>query len=130
MGVSTGNGAHLCQAVNARGEPCGAYAVTGSRYCFYHDPDLAAERKAARAKGGRVRHGRKLTTGSDGPTEIASMGEVVDLLEQTINDCLKLENSIARARAIGYLAGTLARVMEMSELEQRIVALEIEVLGE
>ena len=117
--------ARQCRATNKQGQPCGAFALAGSDFCFHHDPDKAVERKAARAKGGRARHGRKIATGgNDEPVEIATASDVVELLTRTINDCLILENSIQRARAIGYLAGVIVKALEIAELEERVAALE------
>ena len=47
--VTTGR---QCKAINKQGQPCGAFALARSNYCFHHDPTKAAERKAARSKGG------------------------------------------------------------------------------
>ena len=30
-----------CKEKNRRGEPCGAYVVRGSEYCYWHDPTKA-----------------------------------------------------------------------------------------
>ena len=121
--TSTGK---VCQARNRRGEPCGAYAVEGYRFCFGHCPELAEQRKAGRVSGGLARQGRSgvLRGGQGVVVPLASLSDVVQLLEQTVGDVLALENSIARARAVGYLAGIAARVLEASELEQRIARLE------
>ena len=50
------------------------------------------------------------------------MADVAALLGRTINDTLKLENSLQRARAIGYLAGLLINSLEMVVEEQRRIA--------
>lgn len=114
-----------CKATNRRGEPCAAYACKDSDYCYWHDPDKAAERKAARRKGGLARHGRSIgVTGDPEPVAISSVADVVRLLEQAVNDVLRLENSIQRARAIGYLAGVIVKALELGELEERVAALE------
>jgi len=47
------------------------------------------------------------------------------ILERAVNDVLSLENSIARARSLGYLAGQAIRVFETIELEARVTALEV-----
>ena len=89
-----------------------------------HDPASAKERAEARAAGGRARHGRTLGTGDNGPVTIETMADVVALLERAVNDTLALENSIARGRAVGYLAGALTRALQFAELEDRVTALE------
>lgn len=115
--------ARLCKDTNERGEPCSAPVVEGSEYCFWHDPALAKERAEARKRGGYGR--RQVKAGEPGePVQARSPQDVVALVERAINDALALENSIARARAIGYLAGVALKAQEVGELEERLEALE------
>jgi hypothetical protein len=80
---------------------------------------------AARRAGGQARHGRKIGTTGDGPAVVlSSLGDVLALLERAVNDVLTLENSVNRARALGYLAGAWGALYESSELERRVAALE------
>ena len=44
----------LCEGTKRNGKPCEQSATTGSRYCFQHDPDLAADRER-RAHMARMR---------------------------------------------------------------------------
>jgi len=114
-----------CQAITHSGAPCQAYALAGSDYCFHHDPARATERREARSKGGHARHGRHIgPVGQAEPVPLDTMTDVAALLKQTINDTLKLENSIQRARTIGYLAGVCIKALDMADLEQRVAALE------
>ena len=115
----------LCQGERKDGQPCNAWACAGSEHCFMHDPARAEERKAARAKGGRARHGRKVgVVGEPEPVTISGVADVVKLLERTVNDALKLENSIQRVRAIAYVLGVIVKALEVGELEERLAALE------
>ena len=117
--------ARICQARRSDGQPCQAWACKDSDLCFWHDPAQATERKAARSKGGRARHGRTLAPFDNaGPVTISNVADVVALLTQTVNDVLRLENSIQRARAIGYLAWTIIKALELADLEERVSALE------
>ena len=114
-----------CQATTKNGTPCQAYALAGSDYCFHHDPNQAAQRREARSKGGRARHGRHIgPVGQAEPVVLATMADVATLLERAINETLQLENSIQRARTIGYLAGHFLKALDMAALEQRVIALE------
>lgn len=112
-----------CQATRKDGRPCGSWALTGSSFCFMHDPTRSAERQEARSRGGRARHGRTLTT-STGAVALGSVADVVKVLEGELGALLSLEGSVARARAVGYLCGQAVRALEVSELEARIAALE------
>ena len=117
--------AKRCQALTRDGTPCQAYALEGSDYCFHHDPDRAAERRQARSKGGHARHGRHVgPVGQAEPADLGSMADVAALLRRTINQTLQLENSLQRARTLGYLSNLFIKALEMSNLEARIAVLE------
>ena len=51
-------------------------------------------------------------------------------MEIAVLDTLGLENSIARARTLAYLAMTAIKLLEVGELEQRIASLEAAVNGQ
>lgn len=53
-----------------------------------------------------------------------TVADVVDLLGRTVRDVMTLENSISRARCVGYLCGVAVRALEVSDLEDRIRRLE------
>ena len=121
MATST---AKTCIGTTKAGQPCQGWAGA-SGLCFSHDPGKAAERKEARAKGGRARHGRRIgAVGSGARVEIRDLADVGRLVIGEIGELLTLEKSIARARATGYLAQVLAGIWQASELEQRVAALE------
>lgn len=46
-------GSKSCRATTTKGQPCKSLAISGSRYCFFHDPKKKAKRKAAQSKGGK-----------------------------------------------------------------------------
>jgi len=110
-----------CRATNRDGSPCNGYAVADSDYCFQHDPARAAERLQARSKGGRARHGRHIgPVGRGGHVPLDSMADVAALIQDAINATLRLENSLHRARTVGYLAGLLIKALDFSTLEERL----------
>lgn len=114
-----------CKATTKAGKPCRAWAMEGSDYCYMHNPATAAERKAAQARGGKARHGRHLETGGD-PDELQLEGvaDTLAILATAIKDTARLENSVARNRALGYLASVALKAFEITELEERMEALE------
>ena len=121
VGSSTGR---QCEALTKSGKRCASYAVDGSRFCYWHCPELAADRKRARSDGGRARHGRKLTTSGADLVGLRSVSDVVVVLEGAMRDLLTLENSVSRARACGYLCGQAVRALEVADLEERLARLE------
>ena len=44
-----------CSATTADGSPCPNAALAGGQYCYAHEPSKAAERDAARNRGGAAR---------------------------------------------------------------------------
>jgi hypothetical protein len=120
----TTTGKRQCAGYNRRGEPCGCAPLQDSDFCYFHDPDTAEKRRASRAKGGRARHGRHL--GGDGdpdPVTIKKPGDVLPVLSEAINDVRRLENSVNRARAIGYLCGVIVKAFDVTNMQQELAAL-------
>ena len=118
-------GPRPCKAMCKSGAACRMPCVSGSEYCFTHDPALAARRKEACSRGGRARHGRKLGPLAEGEyVTINDLGDVVRIVERELNEVLHLDRSISRARAVGYLCGIVSGIYKDSELEARLAALE------
>jgi hypothetical protein len=114
-----------CQATTRNGTPCNAYAVGGSPYCFQHHPELAAERRQARSKGGLARHGRDIgPVGQAQPVPLDTMADVVALLQWAINQTRQLENSLQRNNTIGSLAAQLMKAFDMADLEGRLAEMQ------
>lgn len=118
--------ARQCQATTRSGSPCRAAALVGADYCFTHDPNNADDRRAARSKGGAARHGRAIGT-TEAPAalvRVETTADIVRLISRAINDTLTLENSLNRARTIGYLALAACKALELDQLADRVAALE------
>jgi hypothetical protein len=114
-----------CQATAKNGAPCNAYAVAGSIYCFQHHPELAAQRRHARSKGGYARHGRSIgSVGQAEPIPLDTMTDVVALLQWAINQTRQLENSLHRNNTLGSLATQLMKALDMATLEARLAEME------
>ena len=127
MTTSTTNSAGgACHGTNRKGEACNAGTRAGSNYCFFHDPAMAEERQKARKRGGRARHGRKVgSTGEDFPPVcLDTVADVLSYLSQAANDLVRLENSVSRNRAMAQLASVAVSVLEVGQMEERLVALE------
>lgn len=120
------DGQRQCQAPRRDGQPCQAWAVSESGFCFIHDPARAGERAEARRKGGL--HRRK---GSDpslakemAERSFRTLADMEGLLEVAVRATFSLENSVSRNRTLGYLAKCWAEVHQVGELEERLMALE------
>jgi hypothetical protein len=118
-----------CSHRNADGHLCGAAPLRDSEYCLFHDPERAAEVAEARKLGGLRRKRELITNGAYELEGLDSVAHIRRLLEVAIVNTLGLENSIARARTLGYLALSAIKLLEVGEHEERLRALEAAVKG-
>ncbi len=110
-----------CQAVKPDGTRCQAAKLPGSDYCFFHDPSLAAERRAAQSAGGS----RIKTLAADAPdVMVGDTRDVVKLIEATVNQVRRGQVDPRVANSVGYLAAILLRAVEQGTLEGKVAELE------
>lgn len=112
-----------CQFTKQNGERCQADAMTGSRYCYLHNPDISEEeKKQNQAKGGRgnlVKVKEPLP-----PIKISTPYDVVIFLTETINQVRSGKLDVRVANALAYLAGHLIKALEVSEVDKRVSTIE------
>jgi hypothetical protein len=98
--------------------------LRGSDFCFTHDPANARGRNAARRKGGKRRSGIRSLAQACEPIALGTPAAIRTLLERAAGDVVSLHNTANRARALGYLAGLAIKLIEVTEIDARISALE------
>lgn len=114
-----------CQAANKEtGEPCRQAPLRGERYCFWHSPTHAEEAAEARRLGGQRRKRERVVSGAFDFDGLASIPEILRLVEVAALDTLGLENSVARNRTLVAVAQAAAGLYEKGELEARLAAIE------
>jgi hypothetical protein len=114
-----------CQHVKPDGSRCRAKGRPGSGLCFAHDPALQKKRDAARKAGGKSRAARTVVLPPDTPDlELKTLADVAGCLAATINQVRKGLLDVRVGNAVGYLCATLAKVLEGSDLERRLLELE------
>lgn len=99
--------------------------MLGGEFCFWHSPEHAADVAEARRLGGQRRKREGIVSGAFEFDGLGSIATIRRLLEVAALDTLGLENSVARARTLVYLAQVASRLLEVGELEERIEALEL-----
>ena len=125
-----------CKAINKNGNPCQANAQTGKDYCFIHDPEKAEAVKAAQTKGGsslKVIDPKQFKPwrGMGGDVTVLQSPtpqDIVNLLADTIDEVKTGQIDPRVANAVGYLAGSILKAVELNTFEERLAALE-EALG-
>jgi hypothetical protein len=93
-------------------------------FCFWHDPDSEQEAAEARRLGGLRRRREKALAGAFDFSGLGTIEAIRRILEVATIDALGLENSIARARVLISAALAAVKLVESSELEARLAALE------
>jgi hypothetical protein len=113
--------AKKCSANNRKGKRCGALVLTGETKCALHlDPKRAAKLGA--------QHGRKAVLLGDndlGPMEPPKTArDVRDALAYTMVQVHDRKIDARTANALAYIATSLLRAIEVSDLENRLTMLE------
>jgi hypothetical protein len=115
----------LCTATRADGQPCRAPALPGSGYCLNHDPNRAAERQAARERGGRNR-ADAVRLGKLVPPRLLP---IYGLLEAALREVHDGTLDPRAATAMASLGRALVAVLTAGELEGRVRDLEARASG-
>ncbi len=89
-----------------------------------HSPENAEEMAEARRLGGLRRRREVAVSGAYEFVGLDSVADIRRILEVAVLDTLGLENSIARARTLAYLAMAAIKLLETGELEERLAFLE------
>ncbi len=112
-----------CQYIKQDKVQCNAHAMTGTQYCFTHNPASQADKRAAVQNGGRAPKPRKEAKPL-APLSVKSVAEVIALMEDTINRTRTEPFTHQKANSVGYLANVSLKALEAGELEARVEALE------
>jgi hypothetical protein len=114
-----------CKARRTNGEACGAPPLTEGAYCLWHDPEHADVVAEARKVGGGRKRKEATIAVAYSFEGLATVPQIRRLVEVAVIDALSLDNTIARARALAYLAQTASKLLEVGELEERLEKIEL-----
>jgi hypothetical protein len=106
--------AAICAGLTNAGQPCSAFAVHDSRYCFTHAPERKAERTAARIAGGRARQPLSVAAKPD-TMRLRTVEDVQQLLEAVALDALQMSNGQARNRLLVAVATVALTAIERAD---------------
>ena len=112
-----------CEGFKPDGTRCSVPALPGSKFCVFHDPERAEQRRAAQSRGGKAN--RIKTLGPDAPDlKVQDSQDVKELLSQTIDQVRKGQIDPRVGYAIAYLSNLMLKASEKNELETRLAELE------
>ena len=106
------------------GRLCRATPMRDAPFCFWHSPETTEEAAEARHLGGLHRRKKKTVGAIYGFRGLRTVEDNLGLLETAAIETLALENSIARNRTLGGFAATGLKLLEASDLEERLRTLE------
>lgn len=115
----------ICNATRKDGEQCETNALVNDDKCYFHseNAEIIEKRKKGSALGGS---NSKIII--EEPIRqrvpVNKLEDIVDLLEDVINDIRMNKITSTKANCIGYLAGTLAKVLESRDIERRVLIIE------
>jgi hypothetical protein len=110
-----------CKARTKAGRPCQAPAVEGN-LCFCHaHPERLSD---LGRQGGQKNRRWKVDEVDLPPRPLKSIGQVGELLEETINRVRQGPFDLRAANAIGFLAGILLKAIDVGRIEDRLAHLE------
>jgi hypothetical protein len=113
----------VCAGVKPDGTQCQAAALTGSDFCYFHDPSKAAERRESQAQGGR--HNRMKAVDPGAPViDIRDSRDVVTLLGDTVDQVRKGQIDPRVANSVGYLCAQIMKAFAQRNQDDRIESLE------
>jgi hypothetical protein len=113
-----------CKGISKGGERCSAPPLLDGDFCFWHDPEHESDATEARRLGGLRRKREGALQGAYQLEGLDSIAGIRRYLDVALIDLLGLENSIARNR--GLISGVLAaaKLLEVGEMEERLLAVE------
>lgn len=111
-----------CEEILEDGTRCGAYKISGSSYCFMHDPGNRTAAQRARKKGGKRQWAPDPASWHH--MNLKTLDDCRSYLEMGLN--LVAQGKIAPAQLQAMASGiqAMAKIIDMSDLDRRIEALE------
>ncbi len=107
-----------CRHEREDGTQCKAHPQTSKQYCFFHDPALKKERKAAQRAGGMARFSKPVKA-PIAPKSLKTPSDVVELVNETIDQLLCGQLDPESCYTIGLLSSLLLDAMRKSSPERR-----------
>jgi len=109
-----------CTHTKKDGTACGAYAMTGTEFCYLHNPAIPDEEKRqTQTRGGE---GRALMTIAEPlpAMRLDTPQDAIYLIADTINRVRAGELDVRIANCIGVLSGHLIKAFETAQLKDKV----------
>lgn len=112
-----------CEFIKHNGQKCQAHCITGSRFCFSHDPSLKEEKEIAVKKGGLAP--KKLYLNNEDELVLEDAGDAKRFLARVISGVWQGEiPATPIANTLGFLIRCYLDAIEKADIEIRLDAVE------
>ena len=117
-----------CAATKVDGQPCPLPPVLGLSCCYQHAPEVAEERRAARAKGGYAATRSRVLAGDTPPLSLDSPAAVRQALVDTIQSIRtgqiapNVGHAVLQGINISLKLAELEVSVKLAELERQVAA--------
>jgi len=112
-----------CEFIKQDGTKCEAHAIRGSKFCYFHNPDISDEEKQnAQIRGGQA---RALTISEPLPAlPIKEPNDALLLIVDTISRVRAGTLDIRTANCLGFLTDKLLKAFEITHLQNKVEFIE------
>ena len=113
-----------CQGITKAGASCPRRAMTGGKYCHLHDPSLAETRRAQASQAARAARPRRVASATLDIPCLDTLNRLPSFITGQIRAVLtgRIDPKVSNSAA--YWMGLLIRVLEKTDLDERILRLE------
>jgi len=104
-----------CTSKTQNDQPCRSFVRTGSEFCYFHDPALGRQRRAAQSKGGRNRSPLLAMPALPSEFDLKDPDNVANLLNLVVNRLVSGQMEAKAGNAVAQVVNLALRVNELRE---------------
>ena len=113
-----------CSGKRSDGSSCAAHARKGSQYCFFHDKEVAKQRRVAQSKGGSRGKARLQPLCPSEDFDLSTPEGIVASVQFIFNRLVRGEIEPKSAYAMAYLCECARKLHEMMVVKKDIESLQ------
>lgn len=114
-----------CIFIKENGKQCNSIPMKNSAFCYFHNPEMEAERLESKRNGGK----RKIIVVSENvnskllnnlPFKLRNAKQISKFYEMLINETLAGNLDLRVSTGLSYILSGLLKAIEMTEIETKI----------
>ena len=109
-----------CTHIKSQGDICKAFAMKWSSFCYLHNPEISKEEKRIAQSKWWKSWFKKASNIKTPPLVIKDVGDISELLIDTVHQVRSWDMEVKTANCIGFLCNHLMKAYELSTLEAKL----------